>query len=165
MKEIVAFLSAIAAHPDDDNYRLVFADWLEDQGDWRAEFLRLDCALQSTIRTEEYSTGDYARWLELRSRLPASWLAVLGRSEIENCQVTFKFRCPQKWNKLQPTGKAAVRFCDSCHKEVYYCGTIEEAKDQAEQGHCVAVDIGVVRRPGDLFADDEDELLGMLVEE
>ena len=107
-----------------------------------------------------------ARWLELRSRLPASWLAVLGRSEIENCQVTFKFRCPQKWNKLQPTGKAAVRYCESCRKKVYYCGTIEEAQDHAEEGHCVAVDIGVVRHPGDLFEIEEDDLVfGELEEE
>src|SRR5262245_38133379 len=41
-----AFLDAIAAHPDDDVHRLVYADWLEehDEAD-RAEFIRLQVAL------------------------------------------------------------------------------------------------------------------------
>jgi uncharacterized protein (TIGR02996 family) len=37
------FLAEIAAHPDDDTPRLVFADWLEEQGDARAEFIRAQC--------------------------------------------------------------------------------------------------------------------------
>jgi uncharacterized protein (TIGR02996 family) len=44
-----AFLEAILQDPDDDTPRLVFADWLEEQGDSasaaRAEFIRLQCAL------------------------------------------------------------------------------------------------------------------------
>lgn len=36
-----AFLQAIAEHPDDDHYRLVYADWLEDQGDPRAKLVRI----------------------------------------------------------------------------------------------------------------------------
>jgi uncharacterized protein (TIGR02996 family) len=40
------FLSGIRAEPDDDAPRLVFADWLEDQGDAeRAEFIRVQCEL------------------------------------------------------------------------------------------------------------------------
>lgn len=36
------FLDVILAHPDDDAPRLVFADWLEEQGDCdRAEFIRI----------------------------------------------------------------------------------------------------------------------------
>jgi uncharacterized protein (TIGR02996 family) len=44
-----AFLQDILAHPDDDAPRLIFADWLEEQGDAnsvaRAEFIRIQCAL------------------------------------------------------------------------------------------------------------------------
>lgn len=44
-----AFLQDILAHPDDDAPRLIFADWLEEQGDAasaaRAEFIRVQCAL------------------------------------------------------------------------------------------------------------------------
>ncbi|MGH7170514.1 MAG: TIGR02996 domain-containing protein [Gemmataceae bacterium] len=43
-----AFLQDILAHPDDDAPRLIFADWLEEQGDAasvaRAEFIRVQCA-------------------------------------------------------------------------------------------------------------------------
>ena len=35
------FLQAIDGCPDDASIRLVYADWLEDRGDSRAEFLRL----------------------------------------------------------------------------------------------------------------------------
>jgi uncharacterized protein (TIGR02996 family) len=41
-----AFLQAILEEPDDDAPRLVFADWLDDQGEAeRAEFIRLQCLL------------------------------------------------------------------------------------------------------------------------
>jgi uncharacterized protein (TIGR02996 family) len=44
-----AFLQDILAHPDDDAPRLIFADWLEEQGDAssvaRAEFIRVQCTL------------------------------------------------------------------------------------------------------------------------
>jgi uncharacterized protein (TIGR02996 family) len=41
-----AFLADILEHPDDDAPRLVYADWLEENGDsQRAEFIRLQCEL------------------------------------------------------------------------------------------------------------------------
>jgi uncharacterized protein (TIGR02996 family) len=40
-----AFLRAILAAPDDDTPRLVYADWLEERGDPRGEFIRLQVAL------------------------------------------------------------------------------------------------------------------------
>jgi uncharacterized protein (TIGR02996 family) len=40
-----AFLRAIEERPDDDDLLLVFADWLEERGDGRADFLRLLGAL------------------------------------------------------------------------------------------------------------------------
>jgi uncharacterized protein (TIGR02996 family) len=46
MTEHNAFLRAIAASPDENAPRLVFADWLEEQGEPdRAEFIRTQCAL------------------------------------------------------------------------------------------------------------------------
>ncbi|MEK6239356.1 MAG: TIGR02996 domain-containing protein, partial [Planctomycetales bacterium] len=35
------FLREIAANPSDDAPRLIFADWLEERGDLRADLLRL----------------------------------------------------------------------------------------------------------------------------
>src|SRR5262245_24750493 len=41
-----AFLDAIAADPEDDAPRLVYADWLDDNGQaHRAELIRLQCRL------------------------------------------------------------------------------------------------------------------------
>lgn len=38
------FLHAIMETPDDDVPRLVYADWLEEHGDPRAELIRVQCA-------------------------------------------------------------------------------------------------------------------------
>ncbi len=40
-----AFLQDIAADPDDDAPRMIFADWLEERGDPRGEFIRVQCQL------------------------------------------------------------------------------------------------------------------------
>jgi len=46
------FLRAIRDNPDDDGSRLVYADWLEEHGDERGEFIRLQCAL-ATMPTDD----------------------------------------------------------------------------------------------------------------
>jgi len=150
MTNILSFLGAIAAHPDDETYRLVFADWLEDHGDWRAEFLRLDCTLRALPADQPGPLDLQTRWLELRSRLSPSWLTVLGRSVLENCENRFLYQCPERWDQLAPTKVATVRFCWACRERVYYCSTIQEAKEHAGQGHCVAVDEGLACSPGDV---------------
>ncbi len=46
MSDRHAFLAAIAADPESDTPRLVFADWLEERGESRrAEFIRVQCEL------------------------------------------------------------------------------------------------------------------------
>jgi uncharacterized protein (TIGR02996 family) len=54
-----AFLQAIREHPDDDAPRLIYADWLEEQGGAaraaRASFIRIQC------RLDELSDDDPAR--------------------------------------------------------------------------------------------------------
>ena len=67
MDQASAFLQDVVAHPDDDAPRLVYADWLEEQGDassWaRAEFIRVQYALAGLPR------GDIRRApLEQRQR-------------------------------------------------------------------------------------------------
>ena len=51
MSDRAAFVAAIEAEPDNDLPRLVFADWLDDQGDarsrYRAELIRRQCAVGS----------------------------------------------------------------------------------------------------------------------
>jgi uncharacterized protein (TIGR02996 family) len=46
MSESNVFLKAICDNPDDDGPRLIYADWLEENGNLqRAEFIRVQCAL------------------------------------------------------------------------------------------------------------------------
>jgi uncharacterized protein (TIGR02996 family) len=45
MADHAAFLRAICDEPDEDAHRLVYADWLDEQGDAaRADFIRIQCA-------------------------------------------------------------------------------------------------------------------------
>src|SRR5579859_5926072 len=46
------FLRAIIADPDDDTPRLVYADWLEEHGDPRGEFIRVQCALARLSKSD-----------------------------------------------------------------------------------------------------------------
>jgi uncharacterized protein (TIGR02996 family) len=65
MTDADAFLAAVAAEPDDDAPRLVFADWLDDRGDHdRAAFIRMQCAAAclstndpARVRLERQATG------------------------------------------------------------------------------------------------------------
>jgi uncharacterized protein (TIGR02996 family) len=47
------FLETIRQNPEDDAPRLVYADWLEEQGDMRGEFLRLMLQLEGCIGEKE----------------------------------------------------------------------------------------------------------------
>ena len=47
MSDEDALLNAIAAHPEEDTPRLMYADWLDEHGDpIRAEFIRVQCAVK-----------------------------------------------------------------------------------------------------------------------
>lgn len=43
-----AFLDEVIENPDDDDPRLIYADYLEEQGDSRGEFIRVQCELAQT---------------------------------------------------------------------------------------------------------------------
>jgi uncharacterized protein (TIGR02996 family) len=76
MNQREAFLCDVCENPDDDTPRLVFADWLEDNGDpqW-AEFIRVQIALSRLPSWEERRVGLMARerelWDEIGERLLA----------------------------------------------------------------------------------------------
>jgi uncharacterized protein (TIGR02996 family) len=52
MNDEAAFRAALALRPDDESVRQVFADWLEERGDPRAEFLRLQLRLDHLAETD-----------------------------------------------------------------------------------------------------------------
>jgi uncharacterized protein (TIGR02996 family) len=135
----------------DDASRLVYADWLEGNGDHaHAELLRIQSELPDEY-DEAIIDMRIARMRQLASQLPAPWRAKIAKTQIEGCP-SFAFQCPKQWSQLAPTRQDGVRFCTGCKKQVYYCATIDEARGRAGNGECVALDIGSPRWPGDLEA-------------
>jgi uncharacterized protein (TIGR02996 family) len=72
------FLEAIQQSPDDDGLRLVYADYLEEHGDPRGEFIRVQCALAhlpaNDPRFETLKRREQALW----EQHGASWTAPLA---------------------------------------------------------------------------------------
>jgi uncharacterized protein (TIGR02996 family) len=64
MSEEAQFLRALQESPGDDTARLVYADWLEERGDPRSEYLRLYCrVLQDARRLRVLRLGIAPDWL------------------------------------------------------------------------------------------------------
>lgn len=69
-----ALLHACLDNPDDDVPRLVYADWLEENGDsGRAQFIRLQLLIAQHYRTGDVPPGVEARESELRLAHEAKW--------------------------------------------------------------------------------------------
>jgi uncharacterized protein (TIGR02996 family) len=77
-------LQALVDAPHDDATRSVYADWLEENGDIRAEFLRLQVTLKSLPLGTPGNTLGQKRLRQLRWLCPQDWvrlvepLALLG---------------------------------------------------------------------------------------
>src|SRR5262245_50353496 len=81
MDEELGFLRAIHSHPDDEALRLIYADWLQERGDPRAEYLRLEVELHGPAK------GDKARMETLQEQvqeyfptLDTCWVARMQRT-------------------------------------------------------------------------------------
>jgi uncharacterized protein (TIGR02996 family) len=158
-----AFIRAIMTNPAELTAWLVYADWLDEHDQLeRAEFLRLMARHGQLRNTDPEWTEVVIRLRELRDVLDQDWVTIFDRPKIENCDEAFAFKCPKQWENLRATANNAVRHCTSCKKLVYYCRTLPEAQDHARQGHCVAVQLGVLRYPGDL---EPDEVAGVFADE
>src|SRR5262245_43167356 len=122
-----AFLRGILDDPKDYGSRLVYADWLDEQGDLvsmrKAEFLRTTVALATEATKNK--KGQRKRLRRLAGQLDPKWLAVVSNLAIENCAgkraqnesqrgylVRFDYVCDRRWEDLKPTEDQTVRFCD-----------------------------------------------------
>jgi uncharacterized protein (TIGR02996 family) len=74
MREEEGFLQAIQANPDDDLSRLVYADWLDERGDPRGEFLRLQLAIRALAPDHPHRVSGEHELSYLRAQAPADWL-------------------------------------------------------------------------------------------
>src|SRR4051812_32193326 len=107
------FLRKLLDDPADDTTRLVYADWLEEQGDEtaarKAEFLRLELRM---AQFPEQSLNRI-RWIkkmqQLAGRLEAGWLAQVSHPKLEQCRLQFQFECPKQWERLTATDDVKVR--------------------------------------------------------
>ncbi len=161
------FLRKLLESPADDTVRLVYADWLDERGDeegkLKSQFLRLTVQLHERRRGSTWRTALRTEMQPLAAKLPTDWLAVVSRLRIDQCGEKmadipdddfpyrqFELVCSKEWDDLTATGDANVRFCESCEQNVHYCDTIVEARRHARLGHCVAVDLGIIRRDNDL---------------
>jgi uncharacterized protein (TIGR02996 family) len=143
-----AFLQAIAHDPQDEAPRLIYADWLEERGDPRAEYLRVEVAMARLSKTGRKYRALAKRLRELQVGLDRQWLAWVDRTAaVRSCRFRFEFECPLRWENLKPTGRATVRFCEACRQKVYHCQSLREVFRRARQGKCVAVDEEVFRFP------------------
>ena len=76
------FLQHIQQHFYGDMPRLVFADWLEEQNDPRADLLRLETAVaRGEIGTNEHTQAD-RHYRELRDQLQPNWDMELERKTL-----------------------------------------------------------------------------------
>jgi hypothetical protein len=98
-----------------------------------------------------------ARLQVLAATLDPTWLAVVSDTEIEGCGrstaegwLRFEFVCDKTWADLKPTDDSTVRHCEACRKNVYFCDNLADAREHAQENHCIAVDLGIIRREGDL---------------
>src|SRR5262249_12087028 len=70
-----SFIAAIRETPDDDTPRLVFSDWLEEQGEIaRAELIRVQCELARLPTFDPRYPELHLRQLELIAAHEAEWL-------------------------------------------------------------------------------------------
>jgi uncharacterized protein (TIGR02996 family) len=73
-----AFMRACAEAPTDRTVRLVYADWLEERGDDRARYLRLEQEVYARHHGMENTSGLDAEFAALAAGLKPEWMDLVG---------------------------------------------------------------------------------------
>lgn len=74
-----ALITKILSEPDDDLPRLIFADWLEEHGDPRGEFIRLQCRLHGMTAADPDWNPCKERERDLLAARQKEWLGRLEK--------------------------------------------------------------------------------------
>src|SRR5947209_16592307 len=82
MNEEETLIRAVLAAPRDPSPRLVYADWLEERGDLRAEYLRTLYELDSRAATDEGVGELRSRMQKLQAGIDPLWVALMNRGRI-----------------------------------------------------------------------------------
>lgn len=62
----------------------------------------------------------------------------------------FAFKCPKKWEYLEPTDDDSIRYCFSCGQEVFFVKTREELEISRQLRRCIAAYVEDVGDVGDV---------------
>jgi uncharacterized protein (TIGR02996 family) len=120
MTDDSTFLRALLARPNDNDLRQVYADWLEERGDLRAPFLRLEVALHESkpgARTPELREQLH----QARRSLDRRWVALVERP-LAGWRIGRTRPSPRTY------GKAIPAFI---HNGNYYLATVDVYADGA----------------------------------
>ncbi|MCR9201541.1 MAG: TIGR02996 domain-containing protein [Planctomycetaceae bacterium] len=80
MDESSSFLEEVLAAPEDDTPRLIYADWLEEQGSPRGEFIRVQCELDALDPLDPRYLDLQFRNEELLAEFGSQWAAELQQN-------------------------------------------------------------------------------------
>lgn len=136
-----AFLRSILDVPEDRNTWLIYADWLDDRGDPRAEFLRLMVARSLLAPDDPARPEAETRLLQLRAELDPQWMMMFDPAPVGNCSESRwqPGRCMERWDEMIATDVPDIRICRRCRLAVVYCHTVEESREFASCGQRVAL--------------------------
>lgn len=128
------FLAEIAARPACEVLRLVYADWLEEQGDprfalfhWqrKAAELRPQLRLRRRRKHIRPQLDDIQQALGELSRIASRrWAAIVTATEIHRCPLPAQ--CLGRWEKLDPTDNEQVRHCRQCQQSVCFLSDLAD---------------------------------------
>jgi uncharacterized protein (TIGR02996 family) len=109
-------LAAIAAAPADRELRTVYADWLEDRGDRRADFLRAHLAAHALPPDHPARYEREARLAAAREDLEPRWLAIV-EPERENvprwCSCFERDETTKQWRAVELHDDVQDTECDA----------------------------------------------------
>lgn len=137
------FLDEIRANPNDDAARQVYADWLEERGDVRGEYLRLECQLSNSLHYNDEIHEVTITMRRLIEGIDRKWIEFVTRRLRENCPVPAE--CPTL------TGPNWITDCEQCNRQIAHCDTLSSARFCAERGDVVVVSPSIVRKENDLY--------------
>lgn len=143
MPDHAAFLAAVCAHPEDDGPRLVYADWLDERGNPRGEFIRLQCELAGELpRTRQLPL--LARSIQLLRMHRSAWRApgvaeqTFHRGFVDDLTAPDTFALADLLSLFQQT---PVRSLGIRGRPSF---ALDELVSRPEMGHLMRLDLGEI---------------------
>jgi len=126
-----AFRRAVIDRPADDLPRVVYADWLDERGDPRGEFIRVQVELSTGETRDPEGLEDRERDMLYRhrstwlNRLGENWRgdAVFERGFVTQVAVGARefIRGGERWLRLEPIRKVALYGVPECMRDLIAC--------------------------------------------